>query len=114
MPISNRVPDSALKIYANDWVATILCGGLDNGFQHIVCNTVGSSQAKALEAAEYVIKAFAAGRKAFIRAKPAARSETDFETREIRHEGYVRFSYSLEPGEWQFPDESQIVSLGGF
>ena len=66
-----------------------------------------------MDGAEYILETFAKGRAAVIRAKPEAMSERDWDTQLMRHSGYVRFSYRLEPGEWMYPDVSmKIPSIG--
>jgi hypothetical protein len=113
MPAS--LPDTPIKIYANDWVATIFTGPANpDGFFHVYATTVGSTEIHAFVAAEHVLNAFAWGRLAFIRSSPEAWTETDFDTKITHHKGFVRFSYKLEVGAWQYPDQSQFVSLSGF
>lgn len=112
--ISNQVPETALKIYATGWVATIIASlpGPD-GWAHVHCSTVGSTKDLALEAAQYVLDVWAKGRIAFIRVKPEAVSEEDFNTKVIGHAGCTRFSYKLEPGDWIYTDHKTIPYLFG-
>ena len=113
MPATMEMPDSAIKIYANDWVATVLTSMInDAGFFHVICNVEGISHSAAILGAEHILNIFAKGRMAMILAKPEANSETDFDTKIIHHRGYVRFSYKLEAGDWQYPDPSMRLSFG--
>lgn len=111
--ISNEVPDSAIKIYGNNWVATVLAGSPSpDGIIQIYCTTTGATPADAMTAATFVLNAFAHGRQAMIRCAPEARSETDFDTKITNHLGFVRFSYKLESGEWTFPEHETSIPMG--
>lgn len=105
---------SGTKIYSDGWVATVFVSPPHDGFYPVYCRTSGDTQEKALEAAQYVLEAFALGREAFIRVKPEAHSDTDFDTKETYHRGFVRFSYKLEPGCWHYPDPNPFVGSLGF
>jgi hypothetical protein len=86
-----------------------------SGFLNVIARTIGETREDALAGAEFVLNAFAFGRLAYIRVKPEANSETDFDTKVTRHRGFVRFSYRLESGDWQYPEINTIIpSLGGF
>ena len=111
-PIANDVPDTAIKLYGNKWVATIIVSGIpypEDGLFHVSCETVGVNQYEANAAAWYVLRHFASGRLAFIRVEPEAHSDTDFATKIIHHRGHVRFSYKLEPGEWTRADQTKVT-----
>jgi hypothetical protein len=104
---------SMIKIHSDNWVATVLSlSHPSEGFFHIYATTIGETKEDAFAGAEYVLNAFAFGRLALIRAKPEANSETDFDTKLTRHKGFVRFSYRLEAGEWQYPDPPVMAGLG--
>lgn len=115
-PIANDVPDTAIKVYANKWVATIIVGHEPDpdGFFHISVATVGATKVDALDAAEYVLSAYATGRVAFIRVKPVAESHRNYITKETTHHGHVRFSYQLKAGVWSYPDQSIPKLFGEF
>lgn len=108
MAVSNDVPDTAVKIYANNWVATIVADMRPDkdGYFHVYCTTVGATQDDARAGAQAVLEAFASGREAFIRERPAAQSATNHVTGETCHGGLCRFSYKLVPGEWRYPYEN--------
>jgi len=111
-PIANDVPDTAIKLYGNKWVATIAVSGIpypEDGLFHVSCFTVGASQYEANAAAWYVLRHFAAGRVAFIRVEPTAESHRNHLTKETTHRGCVRFSYKLEPGEWTRADQTKVT-----
>lgn len=116
MAVTADLPDTAIKVYANDWVATIFASPWPDpsGFYSICAITVGSSAINAEFAANYVLAHFANGRLAVIRVRPQANSEKDFATQITHHRGIVRFSYKLEPGSWHWIDEDkiQIPSIG--
>ena len=83
------------------WSATItFIGEQANGVAHITARVNGDAESEALRGAECILKLLATGKKALIRARPEAVSETDFDTNETFHRGYVRFSMIDEPGEW--------------
>jgi hypothetical protein len=105
MAVSDELPETAIKVYARDWVATIFSSEKpdEHGFIHVTCHTVGSAQPDALRAAEHVLNAFAFGRVAFIRTKPETEDQRDHRSEKTIHRGYVRFSYKLELGEWKYP-----------
>lgn len=100
------------KIYSDGWVATVLTGPCMDGWYQIYCTTVGETNDKALEGAEHVLNAFAFGRAALIRVRPESDSETDFDTKEARHAGIVRFHYRLDAGEWHYPDPTMTIPIG--
>jgi len=114
--IANEVPDTAIKVYANNWVATIVVSPepSPDGFFHIYASTVGTTKLHALEAAVYVLNAYAFGRTTFIRVKPEVMTQRSFQTKGMAHRGHVRFSYKLEPGTWSYPDPSTPKLLGEF
>lgn len=115
-PISNDVPDTAVKIYANNWVATVFASpeADASGFFAVYATTVGASAQYAGDAATFVLNAFAFGRTAVIRVAPESNSEKNFATQTIRHHGFVRFSYKLEAGGWHYlaDEDIKIPSIG--
>lgn len=73
-------------------------------FTNISAKVDADSGDEAREVAEMVLNGFAGGKLTVIRAAPEAISETDFDTKETRHRGYVRFTFSDQPGEWRYSD----------
>ena len=113
-PVSADLPDTAIKVYANNWVATIFADMRPDkdGYFHVYCTTVGTTQDDARAGAQAVLDAFASGREAFIRERPAAASATNHLTLETGHAGLTRFSYKLVPGVWSHPNEETPKSFG--
>ena len=114
MPTPSDVSDTAIKICANNWEATIYADMRPDahGYFHISCTTIGATQDDARAGAQAVLGAFASGREAFIRERPAAVSVTNHATSETCHSGLARFSYKLVPGEWSYPNEVIPKSFG--
>lgn len=114
-PVSDDLPDTAIKVYANNWVATVIASpeADENGFFNVYATTLGSTLSDALTAATYVLDAFALGRTAFIRVVPEAHSEVLYDHKITQHRGFVRFSYKLEPGTWLYPDPAIKIPLTG-
>jgi hypothetical protein len=113
-PVSGDLPDTAIKVYANNWVATVITSPhpSTDGFYYVYCSTVGATLLDALNAARHVLYVYAWGRTAFIRVEPDAESYTDFDTKIIHHRGITRFSYKLEPGVWSYPSEDIPLQFG--
>jgi hypothetical protein len=113
-PVTADLPDTAIKIYAKNWVATIFADMRPDadGYFHVYCTTVGSTQDYARAGAQAVLDAFASGREAFIRERPAAQSATNHVTSETSHVGLTRFSYKLVPGEWSYPNVVTLKLFG--
>jgi hypothetical protein len=82
------------------------------GFIHCQAHVEAKTNDDALSGAQYVLNLFAQGRKTFVRVPPEANRETNFDTKEDRIQGYVRFSFSLEPGEWFGPEPSAELPFG--
>lgn len=112
MAVSNEVPDTVMKVYANGWVATIVTGESFDGFYPVYVMTVGNTKEMALAGAVHVLNALAFGREALIRCEPEAFSEMDFDTKITNHGGFVRFSYKLEPGVWQKVGDMEGANVG--
>ncbi len=93
-----------IEIHGDGWFASILSGPPEDGIFNVFCTTVGNTHAEAMMGATAVLNIFAHGRWAFIRVKPEAVSEEDFDTKITHHRGFVRFSYKLESGEWHYPN----------
>jgi hypothetical protein len=81
------------------------------GYIHCQARVKAQTNDDALIGAQYILNLFAKGRKAFIRVVPEANRETDFNTKEDRIEGYVRFSFALEAGEWIVPEPTLDLPL---
>lgn len=112
--ISNEVPETALKIYATGWVATIITSSPSQGeWTHVHCSTIGNTKELALEGAQHVLDVWANGRAALIRVRPEVASETSFTDKITRHAGCVRFSYKLRPGDWVYVEDTKLPFLLG-
>jgi len=102
-----------IEIRANGWTAYLLASDHFDDLCHVTCNTRGSSKESALAGAEWVLRILTQGRRTFVRCRPEAMSEKDFDSKEMRHAGFTRFSFSLEPGELMFAAEPVKLSLSG-
>ena len=102
-------PENTTKVYGPGWVATILTNLPRDGWTQVYCTSIGDSQEHALEACEWVLNSFAAGREAFIRVKPEANSETNFDTKIESHRAIVRFGFRLNAGTWSYPDDLELT-----
>ncbi len=102
-----------IEVAAPDWTARVLLSDdlSPHGIWSAECRTEAASAPIALAAAEKVLSLFAKGRTAFIRCAPEAMSEKDFDTKETKHRGFVRFSFMQEPGEWVHRDPNEKISL---
>jgi hypothetical protein len=96
------------------WTASIQISKTDDGYFHVYAPVSGDTADEAKAGAEYVLNSIASGKSAFIRTKPESHSDMDFDTKETRHDGLVRFSYRDEPGEWKYsiPDEDMPLYVG--
>jgi len=47
-----------------------------------------------------------------MRCQPEADTYKEYDTKETKHQGFVRFSFALMPGEWMFPEPNRQLSLG--
>jgi len=81
---------------------------------HVYSRIAGDTHQDALTGANDVLNLFAKGREAFIRTKPEAVSETDFDTKEELHKGFVRFSLRDRPGDWHYPKMDDGAVITGF
>ena len=80
-------------------------------YMHATAMVDGKPAEDALTGARIVLDLFAKGRNAFIRVQPEAASDTNFDTKETKHLGYVRFSFRLEAGHWNQAAPSESLSL---
>jgi hypothetical protein len=103
-----------IRIAEESWIAELIVSPQSEmaGFMHCTGMVTGKTQEHALEGARIVLDLFAKGRNTFIRTPPEANSETDFDTKETHHLGYVRFSVRLEAGSWNYPSPHAAVTLG--
>lgn len=91
-----------IKITADEgWEAAVLVTDDNKRYRHVQAHTRGTSQALALAGAEWVLDALAKGREALVRVSPEAQTSVVFDTKEPIYSGFVRFSFSTEPGQWQ-------------
>lgn len=101
-----------IKITDDNWTAEVLVSPqpvmLD--FVHCIAKVTGKTEADALRGAQCVLDLFAKGRETYVRNKPESDTQTNFDTKETQHFGFVRFSFRLESGDWVYP--SQLDRLG--
>jgi hypothetical protein len=113
-----------IRIVEEKWTAEIICSPqpqASDQLNHVQAKTLGLTKEDALAGAQFVLDLFAKGRLAYIRAMPEAHSdkvnfsktEMMTNTGDIIHQGYVRFSFRCEDGDWHYP-ESDVVQLRGF
>lgn len=105
-----------LEFHGEGWTARCFISKPDLA-EDIMTNanvhTLGQDAERALYGAKHVLDLLAAGRLAYIRVKPEVQNDRRFDTQENLHRGYVRFSFTLTPGEWHYPPENQpVVGLG--
>jgi hypothetical protein len=103
-----------MRIAEDKWTAEILFSPASalSAFMHCTARVKASTNDDALAGAQCVLDLFAKGRKTYLRVLPEANKETDFDTKETKIEGFVRFSFSLEPGEWMVPEPTLDLPLG--
>jgi hypothetical protein len=77
---------------------------------HLVARVEGKTEEDALAGAQSVLDLFAKGRDAWIRTRPEAVSDLNFDTQEVRHRGFVRFSFKLKAGDW-FDVKAEVTRL---
>ena len=82
------------------------------GLWHVYATTDGESRERALEAAQWVFDVFTQGRLTVVRAGPEVASETNFDTKAVRHAGFVRFSYRFTTGDHFHVDALPPIGLG--
>lgn len=84
------------------FVARIDCSDAPDadGWLHASVVVLGGLDADCLAGAQWAADFLAKGRITVFRVRPEASHETNFDTKMIKHRGYVRFSFKLEPGEW--------------
>ena len=100
-----------VKVETPEWSAEIILSdepGL-NGLIHAYAVSNGNSKDSALAAVKWVIQILAARRECYVRVAPEADSERDFDTKEMKHRGFTRFSFSCEPGEWTSMSKEPVV-----
>ena len=100
-----------ILIEEDSWIAEITVSQQSNisDFVHCIGKVNGFTKEDAFIGAQYILDLFAKGRSAFIRVEPSAESDTSFDTKKITHRGFVRFSFRLESGDWQYStDEVHI------
>jgi len=103
-----------MKCWGNGWSAEII--GSDeispDGLVHFQCKTCGVTQDDALNAAKYLLQVLAGGRESYIRIRPEASSDREFDTKETYHHGYTRFAVQTTPDKQIIlPDEIAQLPL---
>jgi hypothetical protein len=88
-----------IDCFNQNWRASILCSDevSPDGIVHFEVRTLADTKEDALKAAQYMFKILTGGRESFVRAYPEAYSETDFDSKEIRHGAYARFGVLTTP-----------------
>lgn len=76
----------------------ILSSSPETDFYNVQVFVDGDSHDDALNGAKLIFDRFGAGCERFIRVVPEASSERDFDTKELKHRGYTRFSFADKPG----------------
>jgi len=71
---------------------------------HVIGRIIGDTESDALAGAEFVLNSIASDKVASIRCKPESDTWTDFDTKEVMHRGYVRFSVADQSGDWQYAE----------
>ena len=102
-----------MHIADDSWVAEILfspTSELEN-IMHCTATVRALTMEAAAAGTKFILHAFARGRRAFIRVAPEVSSHTDFATKKQRIQGFVRFSFSLESGEWKEPPPEHAGQL---
>ena len=104
-----------VTLSSDKWNAEILVSDQpgEAGFIHVQAKVLGDSMEDALTGAKQILDKYAAGKLAYIRAKPEAHSDRDFDTKIVVHRGWVRFSYKDEPGEWNYPESFMPIPSFG-
>lgn len=72
------------------WRAEILLSFSDGMF-HLYATTDGDTHDDALAGAQEIYDTYANSHQSFIRSLPVATSERNFDTKQMRHRGFVRF-----------------------
>jgi hypothetical protein len=106
---------STIEMQSSNWSASVLIsdGPRPDSLYHVIVRTRGETKDDALAGAQFVLDAFANGRTSYIRVNPEAHSEINFDTKEICHGGFARFSFKIETGEWRsVVNESALVGFG--
>jgi hypothetical protein len=101
-----------IKIVDDRWSADLLSSPsshLEHIF-HLTATINADTEKDALLGADAIMAMFARGRKAYIRVRPEVVTQKNFETGATEIRGYVRFSFSLEKGEWEY--EVSNTSIG--
>jgi hypothetical protein len=93
------------------WTASVIITTFDEPdiMTRVTAIVHAKSEKECLKGAEHILNTMAAGKIAHIREKPCASSEKDFDTKEVTHNGYVRFSYLDRPGDWTYSDSATMV-----
>ncbi len=103
-----------IHVEEDRWQAEVLFSPASalSGVMHCTARVKAQTNDDALTGGQCVLDLFARGRKTFLRVLPEANREVNFETKESKIEGFVRFSFSLEPGEWMIPEPTLDLPLG--
>lgn len=88
------------------WNAQPMISTGGDGWFTVFCRVHADSVSEALVGAEFVLNALAGGKLAAIRHAPSGEEKVNLDTKAVTYEGYVRFSFRDEPGEWKYPDRA--------
>lgn len=103
-----------ITIQEEKWTARLLFSPQSEmkTLMHCTAEIDAKTKDDALSGAQTVLDLLAKGRKTFLRVAPEAHSEQDFDTKQLKIGGFVRFSFALEPGEWTAPEpQASTVSF---
>lgn len=89
----------------------VVIGKDDQGTYHLIGQAIGDSKEECQALAEFVTKAFTEGRETYMRIEPESDTWKDFDTKEIQHRGYVRFSFLDHPGPIHEPERFVSIPL---
>ena len=80
------------------WKAEVFLSTTPDGVHNLEARVDGETNKAALAGAKMIFDAFTANRETFVQAAPEAVSETDFDTKIMRHRGYVRCAFLDKQG----------------
>ena len=93
------------------WVLNIHVSREDTGNHHVYAVSDGDTREEALAAVRLAKEVFVRDRLTAMRVEPEVESDTDFDTKETRHRGLVRFTFVDEAGECIPPRPFNTVPL---
>lgn len=99
---------------ADDWLVNVIISPqpTEYGGVSIQVKAWGKSQEFALEGTKLITKLLADGKKTFMRVSPEVNSEKEFDTQQMIHRGYARFTVWDEKGEWIYHEKGSETFIG--